>query len=327
MFRCFFLVKKWMFWSWFGTFFILAGTWLQVSIDVRINEWFGEFYNTIQAALAKPDTISIWDFYKNLMGLAEYAGYYVFIAVVLAFFSKHWTFRWREALNEYYLEHWKDLRHIEGASQRVQEDTKQFSTLIEMLGGNLVESLFTLFAFLPILWQLSKAVKVIPYFGAVEHSLVFAAIIIALFGTVLLALVGWKLPGLEFQNQRVEASYRKELVYAEDDATRGERGLLRDLFANIRKNYFSLYFHYLYFDVVKYSYLQFSIVIPYLLLGPTIVSGVITLGILQQIVRAFQRVEMSFQFLVRSWSTLVQLMSVFNRLNAFEAHLKKVGAK
>jgi peptide/bleomycin uptake transporter len=38
-------------------------------------------------------------------------------------------------------------------------------------------------------------------------------------GTGLLA-VGIKLPGLEFKNQRVEAAYRKELVYGEDDEPR-----------------------------------------------------------------------------------------------------------
>ena len=303
-------------------FIVLGGTWLQVSIDVRINEWFGEFYNTIQQALAKPSSISEWEFYISLFSLAQYAAYYVLIAVILTFVTKHWTFRWREALNEHYLNHWHELRHIEGASQRIQEDTKQFAILIETLGSSFIEALFTLIAFMPILWGLSKAVKVIPIFGEVPHSLVYVAIVFALFGTVVLALVGWKLPGLEFQNQRVEASYRKELVYAEDIESRGEKSLLLELFSNIRKNYFLLYFHYLYFDVIKYSYLQFSMVVPYLILGPTIVAGFITLGALQQIIRAFQRVETSFQFLVRSWSTLVQLLSVLKRLNSFESHLK-----
>jgi peptide/bleomycin uptake transporter len=49
------------------------------------------------------------------------------------------------------------------------------------------------------------------------------------------------------------------------------------------------------------------------------VAGTITLGVMQQIVRAFGRVEMSFQFLVRSWSTIVELISVYKRLRAFEA--------
>jgi peptide/bleomycin uptake transporter len=93
------------------------------------------------------------------------------------------------------------------------------------------------------------------------------------------------------------------------------------LFSHVRENYFRLFFHYMYFDIAKFSYLQFGVLVPYIALGPTVVSGAITLGVMQQIVRAFGRVEMSFQFLVRSWSTIVELISVYKRLRAFEAQI------
>ena len=50
------------------------------------------------------------------------------------------------------------------------------------------------------------------------------AILAALLGTVVLMGVGCKLPGLEFDNQKVEAAYRKELVLGEDDAARADSG-------------------------------------------------------------------------------------------------------
>ena len=53
------------------------------------------------------------------------------------------------------------------------------------------------------------------------------------------------LVGLEFRNQRVEAAYRKELVYGEDDANRARPPTLRELFQAVRVNYFRLYFNYL----------------------------------------------------------------------------------
>ena len=97
-----------------------------------------------------------------------------------------------------------------------------------------------------------------------------AAIAWSLFGTVLLAVVGIKLPGLEFKNQRVEAAFRKELVYGEDDETRAQPPTLRELFANVRKNYFTLYAHYVYFDVVRYLYIQTDNVFATLILVPTL---------------------------------------------------------
>ena len=57
----FFTTRKWFLWSWLGSIVILSSLWIQVKIDVKINEWFGQFYNMIQKALAKPNSITIED--------------------------------------------------------------------------------------------------------------------------------------------------------------------------------------------------------------------------------------------------------------------------
>jgi peptide/bleomycin uptake transporter len=44
---------------------------------------------------------------------------------------------------------------------------------------------------------------------------------------------------------------------------------------------------------------------------------------MQQIVRAFGRVESSFQYLVNSWTDIVELISVFKRLRAFEQQIRE----
>jgi len=63
------------------------------------------------------------------------------VAVLLAFFTKHWTFRWRQAMNDYYMKHWQVLRRTEGASQRVQEDTRRFAIMVEGIGASIIQSL------------------------------------------------------------------------------------------------------------------------------------------------------------------------------------------
>lgn len=322
MFKSFFLNRRWWLWSILGSLVILVTTWYKVQLDVQINEWFGDFYNTIQTALGGTSSVTFDDFFAKCLTFARIAAIYIVIAVLLEFFVRHFVFRWRTAMNNYYMKYWDKLRHIEGAAQRVQEDTMRFARIMEALGVAFLRSILTLIAFLPILWELSSHVDVLPWIGAVEHSLVYLAIISAAFGTVLLALVGIKLPGLEFKNQRVEAAYRKELVLAEDNEDRADPPTVKELYNNVRKNYFNLYLHYMYFDIAKYSYLQFSVIVPYMMLGPTIVAGVITLGVLQQILRAFGKVEESFQFLVNSWSTIVELMSIYKRLHAFEKGIK-----
>ncbi len=94
---------------------------------------------------------------------------------------------------------------------------------------------------------------------------------------------------------------------------------VKQLFSNVRKNYFRMYWHYLYFNVARYFYIQADAVLLLLMLVPTIVAGKITYGIYQQIATAFGQVSNSFQYLVNSWTTIIELLSIHKRLKAFEA--------
>ena len=318
----FFTTKYWYPWSILGSFFILISTWYQVQLDVKINEWFGEFYDTLQKALTTPGSVTETEFISYLFTFARIAGLWIVIAIVTGFFISHWVFRWRTSMADYYHEQWKKARLTEGASQRVQEDTLKFARIMEGLGVGLLDSVMTLIAFLPILWVLSKQVTLLPWIGEVNHALVWVAIISALGGTVLLASVGIKLPGIEYDIQKEEAAYRKELVLGEEEPIRAAPATIGQLYSRVRKIHFRSYFHYLYFNAVKWSYFQGMVIVPYLALAPTIVAGGITLGFVQQITRAFGRVEGSLQYLVKSWSTIVELISVWKRLREFEEKLK-----
>ncbi|WP_394182515.1 peptide antibiotic transporter SbmA [Marinomonas posidonica] len=311
--------NKWAKWSVLGSGVIIFVTWFSVQLNVMFNEWYGSFYDLIQKALSAPNSITLNDYYSQLSTFLGLAAVYITIVVLKHFFVSHYVFRWRTSMTEYYSSKWQQVRHIEGASQRIQEDTMRFASIMEGLGVRLIGSVMTLLAFLPVLWALSGHVKELPILGEVSQSLVFIALFWSIIGTVLLALAGIKLPGLEFNNQKVEAAYRKELVYGEDNENRAEPITLTELFSNVRKNYFTLYFHYLYFNIVRYGYLQAGVLVPLIALGPSIVAGVITFGIFQQINNAFNQVENSFQFLVNSWTTIVELLSIYKRLKSFEA--------
>lgn len=321
MFQAFFGQKRWWPWAWLVGSLILMGTWYKVQLNVQINDWFGAFYDSIQKALSQPGSISETAYLGLLWSFFKIAAIFVLVAVLQEFLAKHFVFRWRTAMNDLYVAHWSRLRQIEGASQRIQEDTMRFARLMETLGLGLMDSLLTLLAFLPILWMLSEKVTALPWIGPVPHALVFVALLFAIFGTVLLAGVGAQLPGLEYANQRVEAAYRKELVIGEDDADRAAPPTLKALFTAVRTNHFRMYFHYMYFDAAKWSYLQAGVLVPYIALAPSIVAGAFTLGVMEQIARAFSQVQESFQYLVRSWSSIVELISVFKRLRAFEKTL------
>jgi peptide/bleomycin uptake transporter len=299
---------------------ILFASYFQVQISVAVNiEWRGPFYNLVQSAVSKPGSVTTTQLYDGALLFFNFATVYVMVSVLNAFFVSHYIFRWRTAMNSFYVANWPRLRTIEGASQRVQEDTMRFSTTMEGLGVSLVRALLTLVAFLPLLATLSGKITELPLVGPVPYSLVIVAVVWSLFGTGLLALVGIRLPGLEFFNQRVEAAYRKELVLGEDDPARADPPTLNALFSNVRANYFRLYLNFLYFNVGRYLYGQTDVVVPYIVLTPTLAAGASTLGVMQQITNAFLEVRTSFQYFVTSWSTIVELISIYKRLLAFEA--------
>jgi len=309
----------WQYWSILGSALMLFVTYFQVQVSVAINTWNGPFGDLIQAAVSKSRPVTQWEFWSMFGVYLLIASLAVTVIVLTRFFVSHWIFRWRTAMNEYYMANWSKLRFVEGASQRVQEDTMRFSSTMEVLGVSLIDSVMTLIAFMPVLIRLSSHVTELPFVGAIPYPLVSAAIAWALFGTVLLAVVGVRLPGLEFRNQRVEAAYRKELVYGEDYANRAQPMTVAELYANVRKNYFRIYMHYAYFNVARYYYINLNSVYSVAVLVPSFVAGTITLGVLNQISGAFGQVTSSFQYLVNSWPTIVELLSVYKRLRAFES--------
>ena len=115
----------------------------------------------------------------------------------------------------------------------------------------------------------------------------------------------------------MEAAYRKELVFGEDDLGRAAPRTLIELYAAVRLNYFRVYINYLYFNVGRILYLQTDNIFPYIVLAPTIVAGKITIGP----INAFAQVRSSFQYLVNSWPRIVELISIYKRLRAFESRI------
>jgi len=309
----------WKLWSLWGSALIVFVTYFSVQISVVINNFRRPMGDLLQNALSKQPGITVWDFYNLQIIFVQIAFLSMFVSIMTDFFTSHYIFRWRTAMNDFYMSKWEKLRHIEGASQRVQEDTMRFANILEGLGISLINSIMTLVVFLPILFALSSYVTELPIVGEIPHTLFWLALFWSAFGTGLLAIAGIKLPGLNFRNQRVEAAYRKELVYGEDHADRAQPLTVAELFNNVRRNYFRMYFHYLYFNVARYFYLQADALFVLFMLVPTIVAGKITYGIYQQISTAFGQVSNSFQYLVNSWTTIIELLSIHKRLKAFEA--------
>ena len=308
-------------------------------MTVALNTWYGKFYDLLQNSadyVDKPQE-GITSFYQQLISL-DYvnnglegdpsflviAAPYVFLATLTSWFTSIYGLRWRQAMTWGYIPRWRNVEEeIEGASQRIQEDCNRFARIIESLGLQIVRAIMTLIAFIPILYGLSDKVDV-PVLRDIEGSLVWGALVVSIGGLIISWFVGWRLPGLEYNNQKVEAAFRKDLVLGEDDKVNHARPEnLWELFLGIRFNYHRLYLHYGYFNVWVHSYDQVMTVVPYLLMGPGLFTGLITLGVLVQVSNAFGRVHGGFALFLHNWTTITELRSIWKRLREFEDNLQR----
>lgn len=339
MIRAFFQNRRWAAWAYGGGLFLIVSIFVQVQFTVLINNWYRVFYDLLQNP-AGHDISEFWSLlfspqldpftFFGVLTLPAPSSFvwivmpYMLLQVITLYVTRLYGFRWRQAITEDYIPRWRKVEHeIEGASQRIQEDTMRFALIVENIGIAVVRSILTLIAFIPVLWTISSDVD-LPFIKDIPGSLVWAALIVTIGGMVISWFVGYFLPGLEYNNQRVEAAFRKELVLGEDNKREhASPETLLSLFTGIRINYHRLYLHYGYFDAWSNLYSQFTTILPLLMIGPGVFTGAVTFGVLNQANNAYDRVDGAFRVILDRWTTLTELRSIWKRLHEFEDNLNR----
>ena len=315
MWRSFFKNRDWFIWAYGGLALILSLLVSQVYLDVLFNNWYKEFYDILQTATDR----NISEFWDSIIKFLYIALPYVTIYAFTNWFTRLWAFRWREAITYSYMPYWKSTdANVEGASQRIQEDCKEFAKILEEIGLRVVKAIMTVIAFVPILWILSSNV-VVPFLKDISGSLVWVCLILSIGGLIISWFVGIKLPGLEYNNQKVEAAFRKELVYGEDDRAKyAGMNMIIKLFTGVKINYHRLFLHYGYFDLWSIWYKQLFVIVPFLIMAPGLFTAAYTLGIMMQVVNAFGEVKDAFSVFLYQWVKINELRSIYKRLSEFE---------
>jgi peptide/bleomycin uptake transporter len=306
MLKSFFWTPKYVLYAWLMLAWLLFVGWYSVQLLVYYNAWNREFYDAIQTLQEERfwdlfwgfNPARFWDFAilnmdeKTMVpSFLEILIIYVPVATYATWQTQRYTFNWREANTHYYLQRWENsTAKIEGGSQRIQEDLMIFGKTLQSLFSGFVNKIFILFAFIPVLWQLSEGLpiwngQIIPGF------LVWAALTLSIGGTLLSFLLGIKLPGLEYKNQVVEAKFRKKLVYSEDDYNERMTEDLFPMFASVKRNYYRLFNYYMGFGIWQTSFSLIAGNVAIIVLAPSYFAQLITFGVLIQVLNAFGRVE------------------------------------
>jgi len=337
MLRSFFFSKNYFLYAWAFLALIMGMTWYNVEILVAHNRFGRELWDAIQAY----NETRFWDLFLGFSpdrfaemvmmdedvvpSFLEILVLYVPLSVYLVWQTRRFVFRWREANTHYYLERWQRSNiKIEGASQRLQEDLMIFGKTLESLFVGFFSAGLTLVAFLPILWDLSAGLPI--WDGQIiDGFLVYVALGVSLGGTAISLILGWGLPKLEYNNQVVEAVFRKRLVHSEDDFSARDVTTLFPMFAAVKRNYYKLFNYYMFFGTWQTAFGLCLGNVALIALAPAYFQQLVTLGVLQQVLGAFSRVENSMSFFIDRWTTIVDFQSVIKRLREFNKSLKEAG--
>ena len=313
MFKHFFKDKKYALYAWGVLAILLLLSVAQVYMATVVNDWYKIFYDSLQN---KNYDI----FISSLLQFSWMAAIIIVLATANLYIAQIYCFKWREALTFAYVPQWRATDDtVEGASQRIQEDIMRWSTLVHRLGLGFFKANLTLFAFIPKLWVMSDGIIIFGYH--IPGILVWIALVTSIGGLGISALIGRKLPILEYNNQKTEAAFRKSLVLSEDSRFAVDMETLSQQFAAIRANYRDLYNNFKWYTLWENSYGQASMLIPYIIGAPSYFASLIKLGDLVQISNAFDKVHDSFNYFIINWISVNELRSIIIRLKEFEASL------
>jgi peptide/bleomycin uptake transporter len=120
MIKAFFCSKKWCVWAYGSGALLLGFLYAQVHMSVLLNSWRRDFFDLFETI----ETRTLDEFWGSLWRFTWIALIYVFFAIITSYLTRLYTLRWREAMTFEYIPRWREVREeIEGASQRIQEDT------------------------------------------------------------------------------------------------------------------------------------------------------------------------------------------------------------
>jgi len=271
--------------------------------------------------------------------------------------SSQWVLNWRLALIKSYLCSYNvHSRAVEGASQRIHEDTLKFVAGLYTCFSVLLDSALTLIVFIPVLVDLGGNVK-LP--GWNWDSWLFIVAFACAFGGLLISIVvGYRLVQLEVFNQKVEAALRKKLVLMETDPASvvgvqmGAEDVIDDLhfeeyrerrkprsvsplgqftgiLEDIKCNYSALYRAFAAFNTWISLFDQCLIVLPYALVAPLMFAdeNQISLGKLTKVTNVFSHVFGAMSVLGENWGAVNEWRSTLVRLREFEASVYPSGRR
>ena len=207
---------------------------------------------------------------------------------------------------------------IDNPDQRIAEDIKNFTQGSLNFLLIILQSILQVIAFSSVLWNIS-------------HKLVFFLVIYAVGGTLItIGFFGRVLVKLNFEQLKKEANFRFGLVRIRENAEsiafyRGEEQeskQVKNFFTDVFNNYSSLIlWQELFLGLFTNTYQFMPYLIPSIIVAPSVFSGDLEVGKVQEATGAFARVFFSLNVIVSRFASLTNFTAGIDRLSGFAEYL------
>jgi len=322
---------------------IVALNLLMVAINVLFTYWNNDFFSAIQAYNSATCLHLLYEPYMKIpgtfpmAGLVEIVVVYIIIAVYAFYLNQMLQIRWRQWITRDFVGKWLSDRAyynislspvqtvgIDNPDQRIAEDLRNFTTSTLSIGLDFISNLVTLFSFVFVLYAMSGPITI---FGiTIPGYMLWVAVFYSIFGTIVTHLIGRKLIRLNFNQQKVEADFRYNLIRVRENPEaialyKGEEEEfinLRERFLAIRTNWWSIMRRTKLLNFFTIGFGTIANYFPLVVALPMYFAHKMNLGGLTQIQQVFGQVQGALSWFVGAYQDLVGLRATVARLHGFQ---------
>ncbi len=315
---------------------ILGLTLIEVYMTILINEWYGRLFNALQDKNASAFATEIFVFlvlasiWIVLQIIHFLAGQYLLIRW-RRWMSTNFFGRWMGGSTHYQMQFYGDK--ADNPDQRIAEDVRTFVVETYSISLSLFNKLLSLAAFVQVLWGLSATFKYqLGSFSldSIPGYLVWVALVYAVLVTIVTHFIGRPLIRLNFNKERVEATFRFSLArireYGEQIALlkggKAETENLNQKYTNVVGATWTLVDRQKNLSIFTFAMDQLAVILPYVLLAPAYFSGATDLGSFTRTSSAFGQVQGGFTVFVDLYTKLASYKAALDRIIGFDSAMK-----
>jgi putative ATP-binding cassette transporter len=313
----------------------------QIWINVRLNSWRNDFFNTLQ----KYDEA---EFFYQIGLFTLLAGAYILLVIYALYYQQMLQIRWRRWMTDVYLREWLagktyyrlqlSADSTDNPDQRISEDLNLFPSQTLTLSLGLLTNVVTVVSFSFILWDLSGPLDV-PLGGlgtfSIPGYMFWAAIIYTAIATWIAVRLGRPLINLNFAQQRLEADFRFSLVrlrentesiafYGGEDQ---ELNIFSDRFSRVFANFWAIMIRTRILGFAQAGSAQIAVIFPYLVAAPRYFGEKLPIGEIQQVTDAFGQFQSALSWVITSYNDIATWAAVVRRLSTFRDRVDEIHAE